>query len=119
MSASPLEELAASLVTAVDDWTRAGIEAAVDEHAPALSPTAKRRLRTELERRAPNRVDLAKITRAGQRRAGLLAAAEEELELIVAELRGARETANVTLVAELSGVPRATIYRRLGRQETT
>ena len=61
-------------------------------------------------------VDLRIITRAGIRRARLLAGAELELEAIVDELervKAAGGKVNVKRAAELGGVTRDTIYARL------
>lgn len=61
----------------------------------------------------PRRMELPRIAKAGERRKAFLEAADRELDKIVAELHAAGDLANVKLAAELAGVPRSTLYRRL------
>lgn len=62
-------------------------------------------------------MDLRAIGFAGDRRAKLLDAAEEELTKIVDEVIEAGDNANIRLAARVSGVPRRTLYRRLQARE--
>jgi transcriptional regulator of acetoin/glycerol metabolism len=63
---------------------------------------------------APRRMDLRLIARKGQARQEALRRADEHLDAIVDELVQAGDRANVNLAAKLAGVPRSTLYRRMG-----
>lgn len=58
------------------------------------------------------RMDLQKVAKAGERRRRALQRAEAEVDLIADELL-AVERPNVSLAAELTGVARTTLYRRM------
>lgn len=64
---------------------------------------------------AERRMDLRVIGRAGAQRARGLKLQEEAEAAIVAEIRAAGELANVVTASKVSGVPRSTLYRRLGK----
>lgn len=58
-------------------------------------------------------MDLRRIGFAGHRREQALKTAEAELDAIVDELLAAGPRANISLAANLAGVARTTLYRRL------
>lgn len=110
----PLAALAAAIGRDVTDWTDRAIDELIADRAPALDEEQRAGLKCCLLKRAPQpgRMDLRKITAAGDTRRRALVEAEEALDVVLDELERAGDNANVSLACELAGIPRATLNRR-------